>query len=66
MESIIETLTLATILLIVGLICVVLGVVGLVWKSGHDRRRMEKTRHTPITSGSAGSQPHSSPERSLI
>jgi hypothetical protein len=66
MESIIATLTLATILLIIGLICVVLGVVGLVWKSGHDGRRMEKTRHATIVSENTDSQPPQSPERSLI
>jgi hypothetical protein len=31
MDPIIQTLTLATILLIIGIICMVLGVVGLVW-----------------------------------
>jgi hypothetical protein len=33
---------LAIVLLIIGLTCVVLGIAGLVWKTGWDRRRAEK------------------------
>ncbi len=30
-------LTLATILLIIGLVCTLIGVAGLIWKAGYDR-----------------------------
>ena len=43
MGAIIQTLTLATILLIIGLICLVMGVAGLMWSTGHDRRKIEKS-----------------------
>jgi hypothetical protein len=43
MGAIIQTLTLATILLIIGLVCLVMGVAGLIWSTGRDRRRGEKS-----------------------
>lgn len=68
MDPIIQTLTLATILLIIGIICVILGVVGLVWKTGYDRRRMDRARHAAISAQNADElqQQHSYPEQSLI
>jgi hypothetical protein len=69
MDPIIQTLTLATILLIIGIICMVLGVVGLLWKAGYDRRRMEKARNAAISGQNVDElqqQPHSYQERSLI
>ena len=39
---IVQTLTLAIILLVIGLTCMVLGITGLMWKAGWDRRRKEK------------------------
>jgi steroid 5-alpha reductase family enzyme len=42
MEAIILTLTLAAILLIVGLVCTVMGIVGLIRKTERDRRRIEE------------------------
>lgn len=42
MGPIVQTLTLATILLIIGLTCMVLGITGLMWKAGWDRRKKEK------------------------
>jgi hypothetical protein len=41
MGAIIQTLTLATILLIIGLSCTAIGVVGLMWKTARDRRQIE-------------------------
>ena len=41
MDAIIQTLTLAIVLLIVGLACVVLGIAGLVWMSGRSRKRRD-------------------------
>ena len=41
MGSVIQTLTVAISLLIVGLTCIVIGVAGLMWKTGRDRRREE-------------------------
>ena len=41
--AIIQTLTLATILLIIGLVCTLIGMAGLIWRIGYDRRRVEKT-----------------------
>jgi hypothetical protein len=46
MGAIIQTLTLATILLIIGLVCLLMGVAGLLWSIGRDRRRNEKTGKT--------------------
>lgn len=43
MDAIIQTLTLAAILLIIGLVCLLVGVAGLMWTTGRDRRRGEKT-----------------------
>jgi len=40
--AIIQTLTLATILLIIGLVCMLIGVAGLIWRAGYDKRRVEK------------------------
>jgi alpha-D-ribose 1-methylphosphonate 5-triphosphate synthase subunit PhnG len=40
--AIIQTLTLAIVLLIIGLACMVVGAVGLMWKAGRDRRQAEK------------------------
>lgn len=42
MGAIVQTLTVAVTLLVVGLSCLVIGVVGLMWKTGHDRRRVER------------------------
>lgn len=42
MGAIIQTLMLATILLIIGLVCMVLGFAGLAWRAGRDRRRIEQ------------------------
>jgi hypothetical protein len=39
MDAIIQTLTLATILLFIGLTCIVIGIAGLVWRMGRDERR---------------------------
>jgi hypothetical protein len=44
MGAIIQTMTLAAILLIIGLVCLLIGVAGLLWGIGRDKRRMEKTR----------------------
>jgi FtsZ-interacting cell division protein ZipA len=69
MDPIIQTLTLATILLIIGIICMVLGVVGLVWKAGHDRRRMEKSRNTMTSDANADrlqQESSSDEEQSLV
>ena len=44
--AIIQTLTLATILLIIGLVCMLIGVAGLMWKAGYDRRRVEKAEQS--------------------
>jgi len=69
MEPIIQTLTLATILLIIGLICMVLGIFGLAWRIGHDKRRIEKTGNVAMLSENTDSlprqQPNSSQEQSL-
>ncbi len=65
MDPIIQTLTVAIILLIIGIICMVLGVVGLAWKTGYDRRRMEKARHA-ARSGENTDRMQQQPERSLI
>jgi UDP-glucose 6-dehydrogenase len=43
--AIIQTLTVAVTLLIVGLTCVVIGVTGLMWKAGRDQRRAAKAAH---------------------
>jgi hypothetical protein len=40
--AIIQTLTLATILLIIGLVCTLIGMAGLIWKAGYDKRQVEK------------------------
>jgi hypothetical protein len=42
MGAIIQTLTLATILLIIGSVCLFLGIAGLIWSTGRDRRRADK------------------------
>lgn len=42
MEAIIQTLTLAITLLIMGLSCMVVGIAGLIWSTGRERRRIEK------------------------
>jgi hypothetical protein len=42
MEAIIQTLTLATILLIIGSGCLVIGIAGLMWIARRDQRRVEK------------------------
>lgn len=39
MDAITQTLTLAIILLIVGLACMVIGIAGLVWMAGRNSRR---------------------------
>jgi hypothetical protein len=39
MGAIIQTLTLAAILLIIGLVCTTLGIAGLVWRARRDRER---------------------------
>jgi len=43
MEAIIQTLTLATILLIIGSVCLVIGIAGLMWVARRDQRRVEKS-----------------------
>ncbi len=48
--AIIQTLTLATILLIIGLVCMLIGVAGLTWKAGYDKRRVEKAEKV-VSSG---------------
>lgn len=48
MGAIIQTLTLATILLIIGLVCLLMGVAGLIWSTGRDRRRVEKSGEARI------------------
>jgi hypothetical protein len=50
MAVIIQTLTLATILLIIGLVFLLVGVAGLIWSTGRDRRQVEKSGET-MTSG---------------
>jgi hypothetical protein len=50
MGAIIQTLTLATILLIIGSVCLFLGIAGLVWSTGRDRRRAD-TSPEAVTSG---------------
>jgi high-affinity nickel permease len=47
---IIQTLTLATILLIIGLVCTLIGMSGLIWKAGYDRRQAENADKA-LTSG---------------
>lgn len=47
--AIIQTLTLATILLIIGLVCTLIGMAGLIWRIGYDRRRVEKTEIAVIS-----------------
>ncbi len=42
MEAIIQTLTLAIILLIIGLACMAVGIAGLIWSAERERRRIEK------------------------
>jgi flagellar basal body-associated protein FliL len=58
MGAIIQTLTLATVLLIIGLVCLALGVAGLIWSTGRDRRRAEKSREAARSAELAGSVPH--------
>ncbi|MGH3831422.1 MAG: hypothetical protein ACRDRS_13410 [Pseudonocardiaceae bacterium] len=43
MDSIIQTMTFAVILLIIGLVCLLIGVSALMWSARHDRRRAEKS-----------------------
>lgn len=67
MGAIIQTLTLATILLIIGLSCTAIGIVGLIWKTARDRRQIENTEKTLTskeTADSASRQAATS-ERSL-
>jgi hypothetical protein len=61
MEAIIETLTLATILLIIGSVCLVIGIAGMMWVARRDQRRGEKS------SGLAENLQHhgATPEKSL-
>ena len=40
--AIIQTLTLATILLIIGLVCTLIGMAGLIWRAGYDKRQVEE------------------------
>lgn len=42
METIIQTLTLAITLFIIGSICMAVGIVGLIWSAERKRRRIEK------------------------
>lgn len=44
MGAIIQTMTLAAILLIIGLVCLLIGVAGLMWSMRRDRLWKEKTR----------------------
>lgn len=41
MEPIIQTLVLAAVLLIIGLVCIVIGITGLVWAATRNKRRAE-------------------------
>lgn len=43
MDSIIQTMTFAVILLIIGLVCLLIGVSALMWSARQDRRRAEKS-----------------------
>lgn len=46
--AIIQTLTLATVLLMIGVICLAVGTAGFVWSARRDRERMERqARSTP-------------------
>lgn len=54
--AIIQTLTLATILLVIGLTCTLVGVAGLIWKAGYDKRQVEKTERVQ-TSGELEESP---------
>jgi len=49
MDTIIQTMTLAAILLIIGLVCLVLGVSGLMWSARRGRRREEAIEVTRST-----------------
>lgn len=42
MGAIVQTLTLAIILLIIGLTCLAIGATGLIWKARRDQRLMEE------------------------
>lgn len=42
MGAIIQTLTLATILLMIGVVCLAVGTAGFVWSARRDRERMER------------------------
>lgn len=42
MDAILQTMTLAVILLIIGLTCLLIGVSALMWSTGRDRRRIDK------------------------
>jgi hypothetical protein len=48
-SAIIKTLTLAIVLLIIGLVCVVIGVAGLVWTAGRDSRGEIRKTKTSIS-----------------
>jgi uncharacterized membrane protein YciS (DUF1049 family) len=55
MGAIIQTLTLAAILLIIGLACLVIGVAGLMWSIRRDKRQIEKNIKAEISSEIADS-----------
>ena len=42
MGAIIQTLTLATVLLMIGVVCLAVGTAGFVWSARRDRERMER------------------------
>jgi hypothetical protein len=58
MGAIIQTLTLAIILLIVGLVFTSIGLAGLMWRAGRDRRRIEQAEKA-MTSGELVQPSHS-------
>lgn len=63
MGAIIQTLTLAIVLLIIGLVCTVLGFSGLVWRTGRDRRRMEQAEKATAAGALADGVVHQSVAR---
>lgn len=51
MDAIIETLTLAIVLLIIGMACVVIGFTGLLWITARDKRRRDRVGEAPNSAG---------------
>lgn len=65
LDAIIQTLTLAIVLLIIGLTCVVIGVTGLVWISGRSRERGDR-QTPPSTSGKTFAPTSARPRHEMI